>query len=198
MSSALLNRRYTLEEYLALEKNSEQRYEYFDGEVVAMGGASLNHNRITRNIIRSLENALAEQGCEVLPADMRVKVPKAFPYRYPDAVVVCGEPIIEDMLGQEMLVNPLVIFEVLSPTTEAYDRGVKFAAYQSITSFQEYVLIAQDRPHTTHYVRQPHGKWLRSDVEGIHSVLSLESVHCRLECSDVYRRVEFPTPGAGR
>jgi Uma2 family endonuclease len=198
MSSALPKQHYTLEEYLKLEKNAEQRYEYFDGEVVAMGGASLNHNRITRNIIRSLENALAEQGCEVLPADMRVKVPKAFPYRYPDAVVVCGEPIIEEMHGQEMLVNPILIVEVLSPTTEAYDRGAKFSAYQSITSFQEYLLIAQDRPHITQYVRQPHGKWLRSEVEGMDGELRLESLHCRLALSDVYRRVEFHKPGEGR
>ena len=195
MSAALPKQRYTLEEYLALDKNSEQRYEYFAGEVVAMGGASLNHNRITRNIIRSLENALAEQGCEVLPAAMRVKVPKAFPYRYPDAVVVCGEPIIEEMHGQEMLVNPILIVEVLSPNTEAYDRGAKFSAYQSIASFQEYLLIAQDRPHITQYVRQLHGKWLRSEVEGVHSTLSLESLHCQLTLSDVYRRVDFHRPG---
>ena len=197
MSAALPKQRYTLEEYLTLDKNSEQRYEYFAGEVVVMGGASLNHHRITRNIIRSLENALAEQGCEVLPADMRVKVPKAFPYRYPDAVVVCGEPIIEDMHGQEMLVNPILIIEVLSPTTEAYDRGAKFSAYQSIASFQEYLLIAQDRPHITQYVRQPHGKWLRSEVEGVHSTLSLcESLHCQLTLSDVFtERVDFHRPG---
>lgn len=189
--SAIPKRRYTLEEYIALDKNSEGRYEYFDGEVVDMAGASLSHNRITRNIIRSLENQLEGSGCEVLPSDMRVKVPKAFPYRYPDVVVVCGEPIIEEIQGQEMLVNPLLIVEVLSPNTEAYDRGAKFSAYQSIESFQEYLLIAQDRPHITQYVRQPAGKWLRSEVEGMDGALSLESLNCTLALSEIYRRVDF-------
>jgi Uma2 family endonuclease len=189
--TALPKHRYTLEEYIELDKNSEERYEYFNGEVFAMGGASLSHNRITKNIIRSLENKLADGDCEALPSDMRLKVPKAFPYRYPDAVVVCGEPQIETIQGQEMLVNPMLIVEVLSPTTEAYDRDKKFIAYQSIESFREYLLVAQDRAHVTQYVRQPAGKWLRSDVEGLDGALHLESLNLPLTLGEIYRRVEF-------
>jgi Uma2 family endonuclease len=189
--SAIPKRHYTLEQYIELDKNSAERYEYFDGVIVDMAGGSLNHNRITRNVIRSLENTLAGGECEVLPSDMRLKVPKAFPYRYPDAVVVCGEPMIEEIQGQEMLVNPRMIIEVLSPNTEAYDRGAKFSAYQSIDSFQEYILIAQDRPHVTQYVRQPGNKWLRSEVEGVDGMLRLESLGCTLALSEVYRRVQF-------
>lgn len=189
--SAIPKHRYSLEQYIELDKNSAERYEYFDGIIVDMAGGSLNHNRITRNVIRSLENTLEGSGCEVLPSDMRIKVPKAFPYRYPDAVVVCDEPAIEEMQGQEMLVNPRLIIEVLSPNTEAYDRGAKFSAYQSIDSFQEYILIAQDRPHVTQYVRQPGNKWLRSEVEDLDGILRLESLSCTLALSEVYRRVQF-------
>jgi Uma2 family endonuclease len=189
--TALPKQRYTLEEYIELEKSSEERYEYFDGEVFAMAGGSINHGRIMRNIIRDLENKLAGGDCEVLPSDVRIKVPKAFPYRYPDVVVVCGELVVEKIQGQEMLVNPVLIVEVLSPTTEAYDHNAKFIAYQSIESFREYLLIAQDRPQVTQYVRQPSGKWLRSDVEGLDGALHLESLNLPLTLGEIYRRVEF-------
>src|SRR5216683_632561 len=163
--AALAKRHYTLEEYLELEKHAEERYVYCGGEVVAMSGASLQHNRIVRNLIRSIDARLEGKPCEVLPTDMRIKIPKALPYRYADLVVVCGEPIIEDMQGLEVLVNPLIIFEVLSASTEAYDRGIKFFEYQSIASFQEYVLVAQDCPHITHYLRQENGQWQRCAVD---------------------------------
>src|SRR5262247_524786 len=113
--TALPKQRYTLEAYLELDKNSEEKYEYFDGEVFAMAGGSLNHNRVARNLTRLLDIYLAETNCEVLPADMRIKVPKAFPYRYPDLSIVCGELIVEELSGQQMLVNPLVLIEILSP-----------------------------------------------------------------------------------
>ncbi len=189
--TALPKQRYTLEEYLELDKNSEEKYEYFDGEVFAMAGGSLNHNRVARNLTRLLDIHLAEANCEVLPADMRIKVPKAFPYRYPDLSIVCGKLIIEELNGQQMLVNPLVLIEILSPSTEAYDQGRKFSAYQSIASFQEYLLISQDWPHITQYVRQASGKWLRSEIEGIENALKLESVNCTLPLAEIYRLVEF-------
>jgi Uma2 family endonuclease len=123
---------------------------------------------------------------------MRIKVPKALPYRYADLVVICEEPAIENIQGQEMLVNPLLIVEVLSPTTEGYDYGVKFTAYQSIASFREYLLVSQDRPHLTHYVRQAESQWLRHDVQGLDSTLKLATINCKLEFNDIYRLVEFP------
>ncbi len=184
-------RKYSLEDYLELDKNSEERYEYFEGEVIEMSGASLKHNRIVSNFTGILRNQLEDIDCEVLPADMRLKVPAAFPYRYPDLVVVCGEPVIEELQGLELLVNPLVIIEVLSPTTEAYDHGRKFSAYQSIESFREYLLVAQDRPHVVQYVRQPNGKWLRSEVGGLAGELMLETINCTLSLSDIYRRVKL-------
>jgi Uma2 family endonuclease len=192
--SAIAKRRYTLTEYLELDTQTAERYEYFDGEVVAMSGASLRHNRIVRNLIRAIDASLEGKPCEVLPADMRIKVPTALPYRYADLVVVCGEPIIEDMQGLEMLVNPLVIIEVLSASTEAYDRGIKFSEYQSIASFQEYVLIAQDRPHVTHYVRQEGGQWLRSDLLGVAEHLRLRALDCTIPVAAIYRQVPFPLP----
>jgi Uma2 family endonuclease len=190
--STIPHHTYTLEEYIELDKNTEGRWEYFAGEVVDMAGGSLEHNQIVSNMVRVLGNQLADRGCRVLSSDMRLKVPKAFPYRYPDAVVVCDEPILEELQGQPMLVNPLLIVEVLSASTEGYDRGFKFTAYQSIASFQEYVLVAQDRPHITRYVRQADGQWLRSEVEGLEGVLELVSVSCTLALSDVYRFVNFP------
>lgn len=189
--SALPQHKYTLDEYLALDKNSEGRYEYFDGVVVELSGASLSHNRIVSNLSGNLRNKLEGRDCEVLPADMRLKVPATLPYRYPDVVVVCGEPVVEKMQGLELLVNPLLIIEVLSPTTEAYDRGLKFSAYQAIASFREYLLVAQDRPHVVQYVRQPNDKWLRSEVASLNGELTLETINCTLTMREIYQRINF-------
>nr|MDQ3012659.1 Uma2 family endonuclease [Acidobacteriota bacterium] len=167
--SAVPRLKFTIEEYIEFDKNNEGRWEYFGGEVFDMAGGSLEHNQISSNLARSLGNKLEDRGCRTLPADMRIKVPKALPYRYPDVVVVCGDPIIEKLQGQAMLVNPLLIVEVLSPTSEGYDYGAKFTYYQSVESFREYLLVAQDRPHITHYVRQADDQWLRSDIEGMES-----------------------------
>ena len=190
--SALEKRRYTLEEYLELDRHGEERYEYFDGEVVAMSGASLRHNRIVRNLMRAIDVRLADKPCEVLPAAMRLKVLRALPYRYADLVIVCGEPMIADLQGMEMLVNPLVIIEVLSASTEADDRGIKFFEYQSIASFREYVLMAQDRPHVTHYVRQEDGQWLHSDLQGVAEHLSLKVLESVIPVAEIYRQVPLP------
>src|SRR5262245_51470849 len=190
--STIPHHKYTLEEYIELDKNSEGRWEYFAGEVVDMAGGSLEHNKIVTNMVRVLGNQQGDRGCIVLSSDMRLKVPKAFPYRYPDVVVVCDEPILEELQGQQMLVNPLLIVEVLASSTEGYDRGFKFTAYQSIESFHEYVLVAQERLHITRYVRQADGQWLRSEVEGLEGLLQLVSLPCAFALSEVYRLVNFP------
>ncbi|MGH9752435.1 MAG: Uma2 family endonuclease [Blastocatellia bacterium] len=190
--SAIPKHKMTMEEYIEFDKNNEGRWEYFDGEVIDMAGGTLNHNKIASNISRILGNKIEEKGCITLPGDMRLKVPKALPYRYPDVVVVCGEPIIEKIQGQEMLVNPLLIVEVLSASTRAYDFDFKFRAYQSIESFREYLLVAQDRPQVTQYVRQPDGQWLRKDIEGMESVVKFASLHCELTFREIYRLVKFP------
>lgn len=182
---------YTLEEYLELDKHSDERYEYFDGEVLSLNGGSINHERIIKNLLRRLEEKLEGKDCEAFPSNLRLKVPAAFPYRYPDVSVICGELQSEELAGQQLVLNPSVIIEVLSPTTEAYDLGKKFTAYQSIESFREYLLIAQDRPHVIQYVRQAGGKWLRSEHQGLDAVLELESLNLALPLSEIYQRVSF-------
>jgi Uma2 family endonuclease len=181
----------TMEEYIEFDKNNEGRWEYFDGEVFDMAGGTLNHNKIIANILRIIGNKLEETRCEALPSEMRLKVPRALPYRYPDVTVVCGEPVIEKIQGQEMLVNPRVIIEVLSPSTAQYDYSAKFIAYQSIESFHEYLLVSQDRPHIIQYVRVP-GGWVRRDIEGMENVVAFASVDCELTLSEIYRLVKFP------
>lgn len=182
---------YTLEEYIELEKDSEERYEFFDGEVFAMAGGSPSHVRISRNVCNRLTQKLEDRDCEAFPSDMRIKVPAAFPYRYPDVSAVCGDPVFEEVLGQQMLVNPILIVEVLSPSTAAYDLVENFRAYQSIESFREYLLISQSHPHVIHYIRQSNGKWLRSEVEGMDNEVALESLNVALSLREIYRRVKF-------
>jgi Uma2 family endonuclease len=190
--SAIPKHKMTMEEYIEFDKNNEGRWEYFDGEVIDMAGGTLNHNQIASNISRVLGNKLEDKGCRALTSDMRLKVPKALPYRYPDVVVVCGEPILDAIQGQEMLVNPVLIIEVLSPSTAQYDYSVKFIAYQSIESFREYLLVAQDRPQLTQYVRRPDGQWLRRDIEGMESLVKFASVDCELNFGEIYNMVKFP------
>ncbi|HWQ34091.1 MAG TPA: Uma2 family endonuclease [Blastocatellia bacterium] len=189
--SAIPEHRYSLEEYLKLDLAAETRYEYFNGEIVDMAGGSLSHNLISSNLVQSLGRRLAEGPCTVLTADMHLKVPLAPPYRYADVSVVCGEIQTEQIGDVELLINPLLIVEVLSPATAAYDRGAKFTAYCSIPSFREYLLIAQDAPYVTQYVRQADGQWVRRDFEGLDSALTLPSLDCTLTLAEIYRRVSF-------
>ncbi len=191
--SAIPITKLSLDDYLELDKNSEERYEYFDGEIFAMAGGSPNHARIGANACASLLQKLRGQKCEAFNSEMRIKVPAAFPYRYPDASVVCGEPIFEKLQGQEQLVNPILIVEVLSPSTEAYDLGKKFTAYQSIKSFQEYLIIAQDAAHVIQHVKQSNGRWLRIEIEGLDSEVFLESLNITITMSELYERVTLPS-----
>ena len=185
--------KYTLEEYLELDKNSEERYEYFDGEVFAMAGGSPSHARAGGNVYFLFQLKLRGGTCEAFNSEMRVKVPAALPYRYPDVSVVCGEPIFEKLNGQEMLVNPVLIVEVLSPSTAAYDLKDKFTEYQSIESFREYLIVSQDRPHVIQHIRQSKSRWLRIDIEGLDAEVELESINVTLSLSEIYERVTFQT-----
>ena len=183
--------RYTLEEYLALERESEVRYEYWNGEVCAMSGGTLHHDRIMSNVFELLRTQLRRKGCEVFTNNMQIKVPAAPPYRYADGSVVCGQVEVERFNNNDLLLNPVLLWEVLSPSTEAYDRGDKFTYYKSIPSFCEYLLIAQHRPHITHYVKQQDNAWAYEEVNDLDDSLSLPSIECILRLSDVYRDVEF-------
>lgn len=195
--SAAPKKIYTLEEYIDLDKNSEERYEFFEGPMPGVGGvravngSSISHGQIIVNLTCGLSNELEGMDYEVLLVGMRVKVPAAPPYRYPDLLVYCGQAEIEEIQGQQMLLNPLVLVEVLAPATEAYDLGKKFTAYQSIESFREYLLIAQDRPHVIQYMRQGGGKWLRSEYHGLVAVLELETLNLALPLGEIYQRVSF-------
>lgn len=183
--------RFTLEEYIEFDKNSEERWEYFDGIVVSMSGGTLAHNQISVNLLVELRDK-ESKGYEVLLAHMRIKVPKAPPYRYADIVVVCGPPVIEKVQGLDVLVNPSLIIEILSPSTEAYNRGQKFVSYKSIDTFREYLLVAQDRPSITHYIRQTDGSWLRTDIEGLDNEIELVTISCKLSLREIYALVDFP------
>ncbi|HEX8161734.1 MAG TPA: Uma2 family endonuclease [Pyrinomonadaceae bacterium] len=185
-------RRYTLEEYFALELASEEKYEYFDGEVFAMSGGSRDHEQIVANLLVTLRNALRGRECRVYPSNLRVTVPSQPPYRYPDLTALCDAPRFEKIGGVDALVNPTLIVEVLSPTTEAYDRGDKFTHYKSIGSFAKYLLVAQHRPHVTHYVKGGDGAWKYEELNDLNESLRLETLDCRLALGDIYEGVEFP------
>ena len=188
--STQTQRRYTLEEYFELERTSEERWEYFNGEVFCMSGVSPNHARIEVNATTMLNNKLGSRGCAIFPADIRIKVPAAPPYRYADVSVVCEEAIFERIGGVEALTNPVVIVEVLSPSTEAYDRGDKFTYYKSISTLREYLLVAQHRPHITHYTRDGEG-WNYEELNEAAAELTLPTLDCVLALSEVYRNVHF-------
>jgi len=186
----LLKAPYTPEQYLALDREAEFRSEYFAGEMLAMAGASEDHNTITLNVATELRVQLRGGPCRPFSVDMRVRAGDLF--AYPDVVVVCGERRFADD-RRDVLLNPTAIVEVLSPSTEAYDRGTKFEAYRGVQSLQEYVLIAQDRPHVDQYLRQPDGRWLLSEAVGLEATIHLSSVGCDLALSEVYDGVSFDT-----
>jgi Uma2 family endonuclease len=189
---ALKNQLYTLEEYLELDHNSEEKIEFWDGHVFTLAGASLNHNRIQFNALVALGNKLRGKGCSVFPSDMRVKIPAYPPYRYPDLSALCGEAKVEKLGNQELLVNPSLIVEILSETTAQFDRGYKFTYYKSIESFTEYLLIAQDRPHVSQFVKQSDNSWLNHEFNSIEDGFHVASLDCKLDLSELYQDVVFP------
>ncbi len=183
---------YTLEEYLELDHNSEEKIEFWDGHIFTLAGASANHNRIQANALFYLRFKLRGRSCEIFPSDMRVGVPAYPPYRYPDLSALCGKSIIETLGKQDILTNPQLIIEVLSDSTADFDRGYKFTYYKSIESFTEYILIAQDRPHVTQFVKQEENIWLNREYNDINDKFHLASLDCEIELKELYENVEFP------
>ena len=185
----------TPEEYLAFERAAETKHEYYEGQVRAMAGASMAHNFIVANLITEVGGFLKGKRCNILPSDMRTCTPTANAYMYPDALIVCGEPQLTDDRF-DTLKNPMVIFEVLSPSTRQHDRRKKFQFYQQIPSFKEYILIDS----TQHFVevsrRQQLDLWSDVDVTadpGGHFFLS--SLRCGISMEEIYRNVRFkPAP----
>jgi Uma2 family endonuclease len=182
--------RFTTEEYLAIERAAQYKSEYIDGEIVAMVGASEPHNLIVTNTVGELSVQLRGRRSRVYASDMRVDVRESGLYAYPDVVAVCGEPILPDD-EQDNLRNPAVIIEVLSKSTEGYDRGIKFMKYRRIESLLEYVLVAQDKTHVEHYARQPNGGWLLSEWMTLGEEIHLSSIDCHLKLSAIYDKVSI-------
>lgn len=179
----------TEEEYLAIERRAEFRSEFYAGEMFAMAGASRRHNRIVTNLVTALDNQLREQPCNVYSNDMRVKVWRTGLFTYPDVVVTCGEENFADD-QRDILLNPLVIIEVLSDSTEAYDRGKKFEHYQSIPSLTAFILITQATLRVEQFVRQQEGKlWTYSETHEAGETVRVEAIGCDLKLADVYLKV---------
>lgn len=189
MSSVAAQTYLTPKEYIAAERKATLKSEYLSGEIVAMSGASLAHNLITMNTATGLYNQLSEQRCRVFASDMRVGISAGDSYFYPDVTVVCDKPRFEDN-EFDTLINPIVVVEVLSQSTEAYDKGEKFRRYQQLASLQEYILISQDQ--VEHHLRQDEN-WVSSEFTSLEDILPLLSVEAELSLQQIYRFVEIET-----
>lgn len=181
--------RYTAEEYLALERKAEFKSEFVNGMIIALAGTTRRHNLIAGNVFGELRAQLRGRNCEVYMSDIRLKVDPTGLYTYPDVLVACGDIRFEDQ-HVDTLLNPSVIIEVLSPSTEAYDRGEKFVHYRRLESLREYVLVSQDKVRIESYVRQG-AQWLLSEASGPDETVRLESIGCELVLRDVYDKVRF-------
>lgn len=178
------------QEYLTHEREAEERSEYLDGEIFSLAGASPRHNLIVGNTLSALHQQLEDRPCQVYASDMRVKVSRTSHYAYPDIVVVCGEPEFEDQV-LDTLLNPILIVEVLSASTEQYDRGRKFESYRQLDSLREYVLIAQSHTKIEQYTKQNEGQWIFREGSGLDTSMLLHSIECGLSLKKVYAKVVF-------
>ena len=177
------------QDYLAWERQQETRNEYVNGEIHAMTGASRKHNLINGNLFAALHTQMRGKPCEVYSNDMRVKVSETGMYTYPDIVAACGKPEFEDA-QIDTLLNPVLIVEVLSDSTEGYDRGVKFLHYRTLSSLQDYLLVAQNECRGEHYARQVDHRWLLTEYQRPDETLMLTSVGGELSLQAIYERVE--------
>jgi Uma2 family endonuclease len=192
-------RRCTLEEYFELERNSSEKFEYRDGavvnlsETVGMAGGSLAHSQITANIVAAIGAGLKGGPCRVYSGDLRIRIPRKVLWAYPGASVICGKPEVESIPGiGDTATNPKVIVEVLSPSTESYDRGDKFARYREIPSLRDYVLVAQHEPRVEVFSRSEDGAWSFVPVAVMQAPAVLRSLALELPLADIYAGVEFP------
>ncbi|EXJ14620.1 Uma2 family endonuclease [Imhoffiella purpurea] len=184
---------YSFEDYLAAERDCiDEKHEYVAGQVFAMTGATYNHNVITTNLVREFSNRLKSRPCVALSNDMRLRIETADACTYPDVLVLCDDPAFHDR-RKDVLTNATLVAEVLSPSTEGYDRGDKFAIYRGLPSLRQYVLISQDRPRADVFTRQADGRWLLDAHDDPESILSLESIDCAIRLGDIYDKVRFET-----
>ena len=189
MATATADSLLSPEEYLVMERKAEYKSEYRNGQIVAMPGASRQHNIITVSISGELYVQLLNRECEAYTNDMRVKVKNTGLYTYPDVVVVCEEPLFEDNYFDTLL-NPTVIVEVLSPSTESYDQQEKFLAYKTLESLQEYILVSQNEVHIEQYIRQQE-QWTLNKFNSLDDVFVLASIECKLALRAIYAKVKF-------
>lgn len=181
-------------EYLAFERASEIRHEYWRGELFAMAGASESHNLASGNLFVAIQLSLRDKPCRAYTHDMRVFAAESRSYVYPDIVVACPPIEFKDD-KRDTLLNPHVVVEVLSPSTESYDRGRKFDFYRQSDSLRQYVLVEQDAPRVMSYIRQSDGvAWLLTPLEGLTAVLDFPTLGVSVPLSEIYRNVEFPPP----
>jgi Uma2 family endonuclease len=189
--TAVPKARLTTEQYLAIERKAERKSEFYDGEMFAMAGASFAHNRVRENLAARIAVALEGGPCQSVSSDMRVKVSRTGLYTYPDIVIICGKPELEDA-HLDTLLNPQVIIEVLSESTANYCRTKKYRHYQQIETLREYVLVERDEPVVEQYARQSNGMWARTDVEGLEQEFAFATVPVRVPMAAIYAGVTFP------
>jgi Uma2 family endonuclease len=187
-------RRYTIEEYLELEFNAEERHEYHDGEILAMAGTSYEHSLIVANLIAAVHGMLKGKPCRILESNLRVRIPHTRRYFYPDATIICGTPQFDPQDTRPMtVINPRVIMEVLSPSSEGYDRGEKFTAYRELETLEEYVLISQSSALMESFFRQGDGTWSFAVVSGLEAMMKIRCLDVEVAMGDVYGGIEWPT-----
>ena len=187
-----ISRNYTITEYLAMEEHASEKHEYYNGKICKMPGGKFNHNLIAANIITALNNELDKRQTEhvVLNSDMKIFIPHIIAIVYPDAVVICKKPVFYEK-RRDVILNPLLIVEVLSPSTEVYDRTEKFSFYKQIPSFKEYVLVEQNMPFVTASFKIAEQTWRDSIAEGTEVYIHLQSIDCTIALSKIYKGVQF-------
>ena len=192
MEDVIPERRYSVEEYFRMEFDATEKHDYIDGQIVCMSGGTARHSLITANLIAAVHGRLRGKPCRVYESNLRVAVKRDVRYSYPDLSVVCEEPQFDPKdKNQTTITNPRVVIEVLSPSTEASDRGEKFERYVKLASLQEYVLVLQGRPRVEAFSRQPDGTWLFAYADGTDAAVTLRSLGLELPLAEVYAGVEF-------
>ena len=189
-SEVLEKKYYTPEEYLAFEEKAKYKHEYRNGEIVAMTGGTTNHNEIAGNFYTSLKIALKKQKYRVFIGDVRLWIPEYKQYTYPDIMVIAGKPIYQGK-GTTTVTNPTVIVEVLSQSTQDYDRGTKFTYYRSIPQLKEYILVNQYQYAIEQFSKNEPGKWVLTEEQGENAILNLSTLDLQISLTDIYENVDF-------
>lgn len=191
LAKVKISANFTPEEYLHFEREADARHEFLDGEIYEMPGKSLSHSRICTNLSGEVRSKLKGKPCEALSPNMKVRTSTASLFAYPDLTIVCGEPLFHDV-KRDVLTNPKVIFEVLSPSTADYDRTTKFQRYRmGNETLTDYILVSQDKPFVEHFAKQTDGNWLYHSYGEITDVLKIETIECEISLTEIYDRVEF-------